>query len=262
MKMKKTFVAVAVATSLAISGCQSTTTALDPTHMTMNKRLASMERAVVLMADAVKVKPSQLNAGTKAGMGLVAAGAGTAAMSNHRNSANIGAAVAVAGLATMVFSAMSDQPVDAIRYTLQNMKTNQMNEVVQVTPKDTLPFAQNTPVLLKRYTDGSAYIFKDVTQNMTFTKAKATSFEGDAEVAKAKAEALATIKAKADTGRAKAQAELDEREKFNWEQQKRRIEAETSIQETHSKRTDDKIDAAIGAVKEINKHTITIKTDK
>lgn len=231
--MKKTAIAITL-TTMVLGGCASTNSGLDPRKMTIGKQLVSMDRAVVLMADAVQVEPSKLNAGTAAGGALIAAGASTAVYSNSRASYNAAGAMAVVGLATMLISAANNAPVDAIRYTVQVMKTERLDEVVQVVPEGGMPFAPNTPVLLKNYSDGTRYIFADRTQGMTYSKAVATSFEGDAEA-----------KAQADAARRAELVELKGREKFLWDQSKKRIMAGTSIQETNAARHGDKIDAAI-----------------
>ncbi|WP_431786931.1 hypothetical protein [Vibrio harveyi] len=120
--MKKLLMASMISTSIALTGCQSTGQQLDPTQMTMNKKMVSMERGVVLMYDNVKVKPSELNKGTQVGAAVAAGGltaaAGSAAYGNS-DYARAGAAVALVGLAAMAISEANDQPVPAYRYTLQ-----------------------------------------------------------------------------------------------------------------------------------------------
>ncbi|KIF45319.1 hypothetical protein [Vibrio owensii] len=79
--MKKLLIATMISTSIALTCYQSTGQQLDPTQLTMNKKMVSMERGVVLMYDDVKVKGTQ-----------------------------VGAAVALIGLAAMAISEANEQP--------------------------------------------------------------------------------------------------------------------------------------------------------
>lgn len=214
MKFKQLALAVMIG-AVSLTGCQSTSQNLDPQSMTMNKKLKSMERAVVLMSEGVKVKPSELNQGTKVGAALIAAGAGTAAVGGYnssRNTAVAGGAVALAGLATMLIANANDNPIPAMRYTIQVMKTNEMSEVIQTVPQDQMPFGQNQPVLMKSYSDGTRYLFADTTQGVSFNKAQDTVFTEDVEAkkkAEVKAKEDALAKAIEDEKRIKRQTEAN-----------------------------------------------------
>ncbi|WP_431786930.1 hypothetical protein [Vibrio harveyi] len=123
-----------------------------------------------------------------------------------------------------------------------------MDEVIQTVPKNEQPFAGNTPILLKRYSDGTKFVFVDKTQGKVFKRAEQTKFEGDEEK-----EALAVqIQEQLDKQKAQEAAEKKAKVEFIWEQNKRRMEAETKKQETDASRTNDKIDASIRAVDNIS----------
>ncbi|NLS14823.1 hypothetical protein HGP28_18350 [Vibrio sp. SM6] len=252
--MKKLLVAVAVSSSLLMGGCATTAESLDPSVVTMNKKMISMERGVVLMADNVQAKPSEMNKSTQTmGAALIGAGAATAITGSHYDSgsaAGAGAAIALVGLATIIAGEVSDQPVPAMRYTIQLMDDKRtMTEVIQVVPQGEGALIQNQPIFLKSYSDGSSYIFADKTQGVMFTKAEETNFSGDAE-AQAKEDRIAAEQAKQDA----------EDKAWAKEQMRRRIEAETKKQETISDKTADIIDANNAALSK--DPTLTINVNK
>lgn len=225
-------------------GCK--TTSLDPNVRTMDKKLANMERAVVLMADPVSVKASELNQGVRAGAALVGSGvtvaAGSAAYGN-RNAAAAAGAVALVGLGVMAISSIADnQMVEATAYTIQMMDSGEMTEIVQQEAEGVMPFYPNTPVLVKTYTDGSSFIFEDRSQGVQYNRAESTNFAGDAQK-------RAAIEAEQSAKKSKA----DEHEAWLLEQEKRRIEANTKAIETHSQKTGETIDARNDAVRSFGK---------
>ncbi|CAH7339973.1 putative Acetate/propionate kinase [Vibrio chagasii] len=251
--LKKTLLAITIGSSIALTGCQSTGSSLDSQQVDMSRKLVKMERGVVLTYDNVEVKLNELNQGKDVGKGLILAGAGTAAVGGYNSSnttAAVGGAVALAGLVTMIASnAEANKLYPAVRYTIE-LNNGSLDEIIQASEEEQI-FAPNTPVLVRRYDNGQSFVRLDVTQGQTYTRAKGTTFDGDKEKEEAKQKELIA-----------AEAERKEREDYLWGQTQRRIEAETSQQETHSGRTNDKIDAQIRATDNISEGFKNIAIEK
>ena len=251
--MKKLLIAAAISTSMAITGCQSTGQSLDPSVVTMNKQMIKMDRAVVLMSDPVKAKPSELNKGTQIGAAVAGGGLATAlggGAYGNRNLAAAGGIVALAGLATMAISEANDQPVPAIRYTLQLMNgkgvsngsySSKMTEVIQTVPKGELPIQSGSPVFLKSYSDGSKYVFLDRTQGVVFNKAQTTQFQEDIDAKKA-----SEAKAKKD---AENEAKRKKEQEAKARSERNRLEKIRQKKEQEAKARQAKLDAERAAEK-------------
>ncbi|USD58797.1 acetate kinase [Vibrio sp. SCSIO 43140] len=250
-KFKKTSLAVVILATVSMTGCQTTQSSrnsLDSSVVDVSDRVVSMKRGVLLMADHVQVTNKQLEDQQKSlAGGVMGAGAATAAyggLSGNRNAAAIGGAVALVGLVGMAAQSMSDsKKIDAIRYTVE-YQNGGMIEAFQI---DDNPIMVGSPVFVRQFRSGKLNISLDTTAGVQFQRAQKTNYAGDAEK-----------QAKADAEAARIAAEKEEDRQFAREHARRRIEANTSTQETIADKVGDTIDARNEAVRGSNERTINI----
>lgn len=268
--MKKTKLAVVMTASLVLMGCQSTSTAntqrLDSQVVDINVKTVSMQRGVLLTADPVQVTQAQMMERNKTGNAAIAGGALLAGASHNRGAQQAGAAIAAVGLiAKMAENADRNRLLDAFRYTVQSMETNELFEVIQIDP---VALQEGAPVLVRYMSDGNVQVRLDTTQGRTFESASDTQFNSDPNKPMTKAERIRIQEQQAWEDQQRNREITNERKEmaheqtqYEQEQLQRRQEATTSVYEKESDNYEAYQDARNDSIRNSDNKNINIKVN-